>query len=131
MKIFATFYEPSDSGEEIYRIGLTPEAFNNPRHSELGFYHSSESDMVYFYEINDPEKDLTDPNLEDWIPYNGKFGVDNGWIINNRFISEDCSEWPEEIDEDDDLDDHGPRVIKYEIYEKGKLIDVKLIEEEW
>lgn len=126
MKIFATFISDGDGYPSIFRIGLNSEAF--PKDKFNGAY-STESD-IYFQEIN-PDTEVTNYEDDAWMPYNGKIAVDHGWMINNRFISEYNDEWPEEGSEYENLDDHGPRVIKYEIYEKGELVDVKFIEEEW
>lgn len=71
-------------------------------------------------------------SYEDWKPYSGKRWIDQGWMIDGKFYSEDTKEYPDNYDKlNDNLDDYGPRTIKYEIYKEGELIETKYIEEDW
>lgn len=110
MKIFATFLIGEDK-VEIYRIGTNPKSFSEEKYQDE-FYKESE---LFFQDINT----TTDPNLTSWIPYNGYYYAEIG------YINPDTNEFYniESITKENSSNlIYGERV---EIYKDGNLIETK------
>lgn len=104
------------------------DGFGADWYSELSLKPIFKNTLYY-----DVEGDIFDAGAgEKWGVYSGKDIEAYGWLINGKFYSEDDDDYPEGFDKDnDDMNDYGPRVIKYCTYKEGELINIEYIEEEW